>query len=276
MANFGFRDVPVVVKNIIIINILMVVLQLVLFPMGINLQNYLALHYFTGEHFHWWQFLTHIFMHGSPDPADLGETVGHIFFNMFGLYMFGSVIENRLGSQRFLLFYLICGMGAGLCYLGVNSLEYNAIYKEIMTFQQHPTLQGFSTFLSGHHLSASHQLITTWSADPNCVDCRNMALGGMMEYYHSLADVPMVGASGAVFGILFAFAYLFPDVELYIMFIPVPVKAKWAVAGYAAIELFSGIGRFRGDNIAHFAHLGGMLFAFILLRIWVRRRNNYY
>lgn len=276
MANFGFRDVPVVVKNIIIINVIMVVLQLVLFPMGIDLQNYLALHYFTAQHFHWWQFITHMFMHGSPYPSALGETVAHIFFNMFGLYMFGSVIENRLGSQRFLIFYLICGVGAGLCYLGVNSLEYASLAKEIMRFQEHPTISAFSDFIQAHNLPANADFIAQWSADPHNTEFANAANRGLNTWMMEVQDSPMVGASGAVFGILFAFAYLYPDVELYIMFIPVPVKAKWAVAGYAAIELFSGIGRFKGDNIAHFAHLGGMLFAFILLRLWVRRRNNYY
>lgn len=276
MANFGFREVPVVVKNIIIINVIMVLLQLVLYPMGINLQNYFALHYFTGDHFRPWQFLTYMFMHGSPAMTDIGETLTHIFFNMFGLYMFGSVIENWMGPKRFILFYFICGIGAAFCYLGVNSIEYTWMYREIMAFQDHPTLQAFNEFLNKHHLSASSELINAWSNDPGCIDCRNAAITAMMGYYHSLADVPMVGASGSIFGVLFAFAYLYPDVELYIMFIPVPVKAKWAVAGYAAIELFSGIGRFQGDNVAHFAHLGGMLFAFILLKIWRRKRNNYY
>lgn len=274
MANYGRSlNIPVVVKNIIIINVIMVLLQFVLWRMGIDLDDYLALHYFTAPHFKWWQLFTHMFMHGSPN--DVSGTIAHIFFNMYGLFMFGSILEDVWGPKRFLTFYIVCGIGAGLCHLGVTGLEHASLANEIAQYQQHPTLQGFSNFLQGHGLQVSGDLISNWSADPSCTPCITKSVSLVNEYYNEVMDVPMVGASGAIFGVLFAFGYLFPRTELFIMFIPIPIQAKWAVMGYAAIELFSGLGRFRGDNIAHFAHLGGMLFAFILLKIWQRNRINF-
>lgn len=279
MSNFGsgrFSSVPVVVKNIIIINVLMVALQFVLGRMNIDLSKYLGLHYWMSADFKWWQFFTYMFMHGSA--FDLGATIMHIFFNMYGLFMFGSILENMWGPKRFLTFYLICGLGAGLCHLGVMAFEFSRFHDIFMQYQQHPTLIGFSDILRSQGLSANPELISQWSADPSCVECAQSSVRALHTYATTtmVNSGVVVGASGAIFGILFAFGYLFPNTELYIMFIPVPIKAKWAVAGYAALELFSGIGRFQGDNVAHFAHLGGMLFAFIILLIWKRNRNNIY
>lgn len=277
MANFGlgrFPPLPVVVKNIIIINVIVVAIQTVLGMRGIDLGDYMALHYFTSSHFGWWQFFTYMFMHGSP--GDFGGTLSHIFFNMFGLYMFGTVLENRWGPKRFLTFYLICGLGAGLCHLGVMGIEIASFNNTFVHYQQHPTLNEFSEILRHNGLSANDLLIKEWSQNPNCSECVTASIQGLHHFATTdLVNNGVVGASGALFGVLFAFGYLFPNVELYIMLIPIPVKAKWAVAGYAAIELFSGLGRFKGDNVAHFAHLGGMLFGFIVLSIWKRSRNNY-
>ncbi len=213
-----------VVKNIIGVCVIMVAAQQILFLSGVNIQKYLALHFITSPDFKWWQFLTYMFMHGAP--GDMRLTISHIFFNMFGLYMFGSILENAWGYKRFLIFFLICGFGAALCQMGVVLWEFSHSPGEI---------------------------------------------GAMISQYWAC-----VGASGAVMGILFAFAYLYPNTELYLMFIPVPVKAKWAVTGYVVLELVSGIGNFSGDNVAHFAHLGGMLFAFIILQVWKRDRKNFY
>jgi len=221
----GYQSIPNIVKNLIIINILVFLLQNVI-P-GDFMENTFALHYWQSPLFKPWQPLTHMFMHGS---------LGHIFFNMFALYMFGRVLEDIWGPRRFLLFYLICGLGASMCHMAVLSYEYMPIYREVM-------------------------------ADPSL-----KSLPG----YNVLISQATLGASGAVFGLLFAFGYLFPNEMLYLYF-AVPVKAKWFVAGYALLELFSGIRNSAGDNVAHFAHLGGMLFAFILLRIWKQRvRNNFY
>lgn len=153
-----------------------------------------------------YQIFTHMFSHGS---------IGHIFFNMFALWMFGKILENVWGSKRFLNFYLLCGIGAAVIHLAVQYF-----------------------------------------------------VGG---------DAPAVGASGAIMGVLVAFGYLFPNTELFILFIPFPIKAKWAVIGYVAIDLFGGIANFSGDNIAHFAHLGGALTGFILVLLSNRgNRRRFY
>ncbi len=281
MANFGqgrFAGIPPIVKNIIIINVLIVFIQFVLGQKGIDLGDYLGLHYWQSPKFRWWQFLTHIFMHGSPN--DLGMTISHIFFNMYGLFMFGSILENLWGAKRFIIFYLICGLGAGFCYLGVLGFEFSSFHSSFLHFQEHPTFVEYGQFVRHNRLADNPffaQILSFWGQNNDCTDCAGEAIKVINEYYSKIINIGMVGASGAIFGILFAFGYLFPNTELYIMFIPVPIKAKWAVAGYAAIELFSGIGRFQGDNTAHFAHLGGMLFAFIILRFWHKKdRNNFY
>ncbi len=193
---------PPIVKNLIILNVLVLVAQTTI---G-TLTQQIALYPVQFEAFRPYQIATHMFAHAG---------IFHIFFNMFGLWMFGSRLENVWGSKRFLLFYLLCGVGAAVAHLAV----------------------GYFT--------------NSYSA--------------------------AVGASGAIMGIFAAYAYLFPNTELYIMFIPVPVKAKWAVLGYAAIDLFSGVARVSGDNIAHFAHLGGAITGFILVLIWNKTgRKRFY
>ncbi len=269
------RRLPTVVKNIIIINVIMVLAQFTLVKLNINLDDYLALHYWSSPDFRWWQLITHIFMHGSPD--DVGLTIEHIFFNMFGLWMFGGLLENIWGAKRFLIFYLVCGLGAGFCHMGILTFEFTRFHNAFVAYQQHPSFVEFAQFVRQQNFPINPEFLREWGNNTSCTECIPRSIKGINEYYRTMTDITMVGASGAIFGVLFAFAYLFPNTELYIMLIPIPVKAKWAVTGYAVIELFSGIGRFKGDNVAHFAHLGGMLFAFILLSIWQsKNRNQFY
>ncbi len=188
---------PPIVKNLIIINALVFVAQLTL--KQYNLTERLALWPIGSDGFEPYQIATHMFAHAP-------NMIGHILFNMFGLWMFGRVLENVWGPKRFLLFYFICGIAA----------------------------------------AAAHLIIQYITGD------------------FSIA----VGASGAIMGIFAAFAYLFPNTELFIMFIPIPVKAKWAVLGMAAIDIFGGLGVFGNSGVAHFAHLGGALAGFILVLIW--------
>ena len=268
MASFrigGFPPVTNIVKNLIIINVLMFAITYTMGMRGINLDNYLALHYWQSPLFSWWQLFTHLFMHGG---------IQHIAFNMFGLYMFGSILENVWGPKKFLLFYLICGVGAALFYLGVLTVEYNGLHTAIMQYQDHPGYAEFISFIQKHNINVSEQSLSQWSENPTSVESINSSIRFVNSYYQSVISEPTVGASGAIFGLLFAFGYLFPNMPLMIMFIPIPVKAKWVVTGYAAIELFSGIQNSAGDNVAHFAHLGGMLFAFLLLRIWKNKIGN--
>lgn len=173
-----------------------------------------------------YQIVTHMFTHGG---------ISHILFNMFGLWMFGKILENVWQAKRFLFFYLACGLGAALTHMTVDYFQ----YKDLFAYTKYLTGDG--------QTDLAFQLLQS-----------NIG--------------PTIGASGAVMGIFAAFAYTFPNTELYIMFIPVPVKAKWAVLGLVAIDLFGGIGKFSGDNVAHFAHLGGAVTGFIIVYIW--KKNN--
>jgi membrane associated rhomboid family serine protease len=273
------QALPVIVKNLIIINVIMVLLQFVLIKQGINLQDYLGLHYWSSPLFRWWQPLTHMFMHG--DPNDFNATFWHIALNMFALWMFGRILEGVWGPKRFLTFYIICGLGAALCHMGVLTYEYSGFHNDLLKYVQNPTFVEYAQFIKHHgslkDVPGFNQILTFWSANPDCSDCGSTSIKLLNEYYSHMINEATIGASGAVFGVLFAFGYLFPNTELMLLFPPIPIKAKWFVGLYAIFELVEGIQNSAGDNIAHFAHLGGMLFAFILLRIWNNKlRNRFY
>ncbi|MFA6150855.1 MAG: rhomboid family intramembrane serine protease [Chitinophagaceae bacterium] len=275
-----FQVLPLVVKNLIIINSILLLLDTVMEKYGINLSNYLGLHYWSSQFFAPWQLVTHLFMHGN---------LSHLFFNMFALWMFGSIIENIWGPKRFLIFYFVCGLGAAICHLTVLGFEFGAIEKAFALYQQNPTVDQFSRFISQHVNNPGplgfNDLLHDWESNPASTALRNQSSLFIQQYLHGgfdtatnsffpgMMDQATVGASGAVFGVLFAFGYLFPNTELYIYFL-FPLKAKYFVALYAIIELFSGFQNSAGDNVAHFAHLGGMLFAFILLRYWQRTNRK--
>ena len=271
MTDFGpgrFQVLPVVVKNLIIINVLVFLLQNVLQARGVDIDGLFALHYWGSSQFRWWQMITHMFMHGS---------MAHIFFNMFALWMFGKLLENVWGPRRFLLFYLVCGVGAALCHLAVLSYHYQPFLNILHAYQQHPNPADFLTIANrypiNYNTDYANLFLNTWRNDPSSVQF----MGQSIEILRSHLDEATVGASGAVFGLLFAFGYLFPNSELMLLFPPMPIKAKWFVTIYAVFELFLGVKPTAGDNVAHFAHLGGMLFAFILLRIWKNRyRDHFY
>lgn len=287
-----FQILPTIVKNLIIINAIMVFAQFVLGKMGIDLSNYLGLHYWKSEYFKPWQFFTHMFMHGSYN--DINATLMHIFSNMFALWMFGSILENVWGPKRFLTFYLICGFGAALLHMGVVAYQFHTIEQAFAAYQLNPSPGALRTFIENHANSPTGNslypaLINTYNywistsgvdmAQQSITDIQHYINGYTYpetgQYFDGIFDQATVGASGAVFGILFAFGYLFPNTLLYIYFL-VPIKAKYVVGAYALFELVSGIRNSAGDNIAHFAHLGGMVVAFILLRIWNKRNRNHF
>ena len=217
-----FSSIPPVTKNLIIINLLFWLAEIVLPRVGIDLVKYLGLHYFAASDFNAVQLVTYMFMH---DPGSFG----HVFFNMFSVFMFGRTLEMVWGSKRFLIYYLTTGIGAGLV-----------------------------------------QEVTWFFSLRDAIDA-TIVQAGWETTRTLLNNVITIGASGAVFGILLAFGMLFPNAELFIMFIPIPVKAKYFVIFYGIVELFLGVGNFSGDNIAHFAHLGGMLFGFFLIRYWKKK-----
>ena len=160
--------------------------------------------------------------------------------------------------------------------MGVLTFEYMPIHNDFLAYQQHPDLPAFLNFINKHHIPINPEFISAWRFNPDATDFIGKSVSSLNDYYLTLISEATIGASGAVMGLLFAFGYLFPNTLLYLYF-AIPVKAKWFVAGYALLELYSGIQNSAGDNIAHFAHLGGMLFAFIMLRIWNDKvRNHFY
>jgi membrane associated rhomboid family serine protease len=221
----GWRGIPPVTRNVLIIN---VVIWLACFLTGVRgervVVDVLGLHYFRSEGFYLHQLITYMFTH---------EGLMHLFFNMFAVYMFGKVVESVWGARRFLTYYMVTGIGAGLVQLLVS-------YIRIRSFQG------------------------------------GMEAMGVMDWQPVYNAIPVtIGASGSVFGLLLAFGMLFPNVPLYLMFIPVPIKAKYMVIGYGVLEFFFGVANRASDNVAHFAHLGGMLFGILLILYWRRRGFGY-
>ncbi len=227
----SFQILPTVIKNLLIINALVFLAQLTIDGIVPNsslavktgfMADTFALHTFQSPFFKPWQMVTHMFMHGD---------LGHIFFNMYALWMFGSILENVWSPKRFITFYLVCGLGAALMHMTV------------LYFEMEPLISQFKS------LSIENQQV-------------------ILDNPNNILRSYTVGASGAVFGCLAAFGYLFPNTSLYIIFIPIPIKAKWFVIFYAAAELFMAVRNSAGDNVAHFAHLGGALVGFLLVFFW--------
>ncbi len=214
----GFlSSLPPVTKNLIIVNV-------IVFLASLLNENFMigtfALFYPTSQYFHWWQVVTHMFMHGG---------FWHIFFNMYTLLIFGCVVERIIGSKKFLLFYFVCGLGAVALHLGVEYLQ-------------------MQSYMQGAALG-------------NATAIQNIAL---------IKNTPTVGASGAIYGVLMGYAMLFPESRMTLLFPPVTLSAKWMVAIFAAIELFTGVTGLSA-GIAHFAHLGGMLIGWLMILSWRKR-----
>jgi membrane associated rhomboid family serine protease len=227
----GFQMIPPVIKNLIIVNVLVFIAQQVFANnAAFNINNYFALHDIHSVYFKPHQLITHMFMHGGWD---------HLFFNMFALWMFGSILENVWGGKRFLTYYVLCGLGSAALHLAV-------LYYE-----------------NGQALHALYLMAPE--------DQQQAA-----EEIYGRINEATLGASGAIFGCLAAFGYLFPNSLIYLYFF-VPIKAKWFVLIYAGMELFLGVRNSAGDNVAHWAHLGGALVGLILVIYWNRKnRRNFY
>lgn len=232
----GFGYLPPVTKNIIIINVLMFVLTLLLAQtQNIDLNRFLGLHYHLASDFKPHQFVTYLFMHGG---------FSHLLFNMFGVYIFGQVLEQTWGPKRFLIFYILTGLGAAAAQYIINHFQITEVLTEV------------------------NHIIETSSDRAQVIQ-----LMEDKEFY--LNNNVIIGASGSLFGLLGAFGMLFPNRLLYLYFF-IPVKAKWLVIGYGAIELFSGLSNNQMDNVAHFAHLGGLFVGLIIVLIWRRDRSQLY
>jgi membrane associated rhomboid family serine protease len=227
-----------------------------------------ALYDFRSQMFRPWQFITYMFMHAG---------FGHLFSNMLSLFIFGPMLEYRWGPQRFLIFYLICGVGAGILYTGIRTYEFNEVNKNLTEYLVNPSPEKLHSFLEEHYEGQyNQQAIIEYTRNPDNPEIIAATKQGLKNIYESIINTPMVGASGAVFGLLLAFGMLFPNTELFLLFFPFPIKAKYFVLFYGAYELYAGVQRVPGDNVAHYAHLGGMLFAFILIKVWQRNRTDLY
>jgi membrane associated rhomboid family serine protease len=229
----GFNLTPMV-RNLLFINIGVFLIMVIT---KVNLNAIFGLRYFESPNFHFYQIVTHMFMHADS---------GHLFSNMFGLFMFGPMLEKVWGQNRFLLFYMVCGLGAAFLYSCINYYEIHQLILQ------------------------ANKLILSSNPEQHAYGER------MLDYIHHLMDIPMVGASGAIFGVLLAFGMLFPNTEMLLLFFPIPIKAKYFVILYGLYELYAGIQKTPGDNVAHFAHIGGMIFAFILIKYWQKQKNSFY
>jgi len=226
------------VKNIIIINVL-IYLACFVVP-GLN--DALTGYYFASPNFRPWQIVTHMFMHSQYDFT-------HIFFNMYALYLFGTALENYWGTKRFVIYYMTCGIGAFFLHMGVGYLE----------------IQKMMSVLSDREI---YQVMITGLEEGKAYKVQ------MVDLYSAI-NTGVVGASGAVFGVLLGFGMLFPNTELMLLFPPIPLKAKYFVMIYGAIEFFLAMRQTTGDNVAHYAHLGGMLFGYLLLKYWQKKGNTW-
>lgn len=242
--NSFFSRLPLVTKNLIIINFIIWLAELVFSKhfAGLDIHRYAALHYFESSDFNPAQLITYMFLHGN---------FMHLFFNMFALFMFGTTIESTLGSKRFLFYYISCGLGA-------------AIIQEITWyFTWESTFVPLLANLNGCTFEEMRIAIN-----------QAIAMGQELPFLNSLMTI---GASGSVYGILLAFGMIFPNRAIYMMFIPIPIKAKYFVIFYGLVELWSGFSA--NDDIAHFAHLGGMLIGLFIILYWKRKGvingNNY-
>lgn len=220
---------PVVTKNILIINVIVFIATIVLEQSGVSLNAIGGLHFFLAQDFHVWQLVTYQFLHG-------GFT--HILFNMFAVWMFGAVIERVWGPRKYLFYYLSCGVGAGLMQEVVQLFSFYFIIQS-----QDPTVTMSQVFEIGRQMSAQ---LNGWTT---------------------------IGASGAVYAVLLAFGMIFPNERIFIFPLPIPIKAKWFVTFYVVLELFSALNT-PGDGVAHTAHLGGMLFGFLMIRYWNKHPDS--
>ncbi|MCX6301393.1 MAG: rhomboid family intramembrane serine protease [Bacteroidia bacterium] len=241
----GFFGLPPVVKNIIMINVLMLLAYYAVKSVwGIDLNGILGLYFPKSESFKPVQILTHMFMHGG---------IWHLFFNMYALYIFGQVLEQVWGPKRFLIYYMVCGLGAALVHESVIAFEYSKLMKNISPEQLQMVLDEGAAYLGAGKVFTDQT----------------------MQDLQLLLNTPTVGASGAIFGVLLAFGVLFPNTQLMLLFPPIPIKAKYFVLVYGAIELVLAFTQ-PGSNIAHAAHLGGMLFGFILIKYWQKTTKTLY
>ena len=252
-------------KNILIINGI-----IFLFTGGYIIEEF-GLRYLLSDNFKPYQFLTYMWIHAG---------FGHLFSNMFAVIVFAPILERVWGSRKFFIFYLITGIGAGVLYTGVNFVENFNLENKILRYVSQPSPEAFRKLFLDEGKEYYNQVYNfieeEYSTNPTSSKNKDKSIQYAYDLLNAKTDIPMVGASGAVFGILLAFAMLFPNMQLMLLIPPIPIKAKYLVLVYGFYELWSEFNRMPGDNVAHLAHLGGMLIAYIILRYWKNKYGTYY
>lgn len=265
-----FRRLTPVAKNILIINV-------AIFMLGsffsLPLAEIFGLRVVFSSEWAPYQFLTYMWLHGG---------FGHILGNMIAVLVFAPMLETVWGSKRFLTFYMVCGIGAGVLYGTADFIEKYPLKVDAEAYLQNPNPDDFERFIIKHkspffNLNALGELSDAYYENEDNPSLINQTKRVVQETYDIfITRGNMIGASGAVFGILFAFAFLFPNTELFLLFPPIPIKAKYLVFFYALYELYAEFNRMPGDNVAHLAHLSGMLIAFIMLKFWSSNTRRFY
>ena len=265
-----FRKLTPVAKNILIINAVIFMISSFL---KLDLAELFGLRVVFSLEFSPYQFFTYMWLHGS---------FFHIIGNMIAVLVFAPMLESVWGSKRFLTFYLVCGIGAGILYGVADFVEKLPLKQDAGAYLANPNPEDFERFIIKHknpyfNLNGLGDLSDSYYDDETNPSIINQTRRVVQETYTNFVTRgTMIGASGAVFGILFAFAFLFPNTELFLLFPPIPIKAKYLVFFYAMYELYAEFSRTQGDNVAHLAHLGGMLIAFIMLKFWKNDTHRFY
>jgi len=257
------------VKNILLINVGIFIIQSFF---KLPFEDIFGLRVVFADSFAPYQFITYMWIHGN---------FGHILSNMFAVFIFGPLLEQVWGSKRFLTFYLICGIGAGVLFGVADFAEKWSLKQDAEAFVVNPSADAFSMFIVKHktpyyNVARLAEFSDEYYDNENVRGYKEQAIEVVKSIYSSMTNVPMVGASGAVFGILMAFGMLFPNTQLFLLFPPIPIKAKYLVLFYGLYEVYAEFSRLPGDNIAHLAHLGGMAIAFVLLKIWKEDNGRFY
>lgn len=268
---YSLSNITPTVRNLALLNLAILLAQQNV-QLAPSLTQLGSLYPLGSAYFHVWQFLTYMFMHSGW---------GHLFSNMLGLVVFGPMLEQRWGARRFLAFWLLCGIGAGMLYQGIGVYESRKLESAYADYKASPNAYDYDRFMkeSGFQEAADKQAAQALDRNPHDPGLLQELTARVEDAYKVLHTQPvggMLGASGALFGLMVAFAYLFPNTELFILLIPFPIKAKYLVFFYSLYELYKGVYQTPGDNVAHFAHLSGALVGFIIVRYWERNRSEFY
>ena len=262
-----FNNVTPIVLNLIIINVLVYFSGSII---GYGANEFLSLHYIRDGQFNPVQFFTYMFVHGSGM---------HIFSNMLGLFFFGPLLETHFGSKKFLMYYIICGIGAGMLYSGYVYYDMYIIKNAVNAYISNPGAQALSDFLNKYDHQTyllNSNYFNSFAADPENQEYIKGSIEKLKEFYLLKSKSTMVGASGALYGVLIGVGMIFPFMQVRLLFPPIPLKMMYIIIFYCLTSVYGMVQAQPGDNIAHFAHLSGMIIGFIMLKVWGEKRSNYY